>query len=158
MCIYFTGETEFSFGYANNGKKCYNRTFDDYGDSFEKGDSIAAYVDFETDPSSVIVSYGKNGVDQGVAFRIKRSDLGENENAVFYPHVLSKNCVFEMNFGQRVSLIGDEPFAPIKSDFELIQKRPMEARVSNAPRKTNKSDYEVGNIETTITYLNNLST
>lgn len=33
-----------------------------------------------------------------------------------------------MNFGQRVSLIGDEPFAPIKSDFLLIQKIPIEQR------------------------------
>jgi hypothetical protein len=36
-----------------------------------------------------------------------------------------------MNFGQRVSLIGDEPFAPIKSDFKLIQKLPIESRFSN---------------------------
>ena len=41
---------------------------------------------------------------------------------VLFPHVLTKNIVFEMNFGQRVSLIGDEPFAPIKADYLLIQK------------------------------------
>lgn len=66
-----------------------------------------------------------------------------NELAAFFPHVLTKNVVFEVNFGQRVSLIGDEPFAPIKSGFELIQKIPLETRFCNEPRKTNKSDYEV---------------
>lgn len=38
------GESKFSFGYASNGKKCVDKTFEDYGDSFEKGDSIAAYL------------------------------------------------------------------------------------------------------------------
>lgn len=51
--------------------------------------------------------------------------------------------MFEMNFGQRVSLIGDEPFAPIKSGFELMQKIPLEMRYRNAERILNKKEYEV---------------
>ncbi len=66
--------------------------------------------------------------------------------STFFPHVLSRNIVFEMNFGQRVSLIGDEPFAPIKSGFELIQKISLDKRVSNGPRSQNKKDYEVVNL------------
>ena len=38
------GESELSFGYASNGKKCCNKTFEDYGDQFDKADSIAAYI------------------------------------------------------------------------------------------------------------------
>ena len=54
----------------------------------------------------------------GVAYKISKLELIEylktNElyqnvpdSEIFYPHVLTKNVVFEMNFGQRVSLIGD---------------------------------------------------
>jgi hypothetical protein len=39
---------------------------------------------------------------------------------LFFPHVLSKNVVFELNFGQRVSLIGDEPFAPSLACFWFL--------------------------------------
>ncbi len=34
-----------------------------------------------------------------------KKDINKN-NLIFFPHVLTKNIVFEMNFGQRVSLIG----------------------------------------------------
>jgi hypothetical protein len=55
---------------------------------------------------------------------------------ILFPHVLTKNIVFEMNFGQRVSLIGDEPFAPIKADYLLIQKVPIAKRFcSDLPEK-----------------------
>jgi hypothetical protein len=50
---------------------------------------------------------------------------------IFFPHALSKNFVFEFNFGQRVSLIGDEPFAPIKTEFTFIQKLNNDARNSS---------------------------
>lgn len=181
------GESKFSFGYASNGKKCVDKTFEDYGDSFEKGDSIAAYLvcfvlliiiryeiffsnseikttfkDFESEPDMILISFSKNGIDQGVAFRIRHSELDSyvstlselqsNEDPkrvddlkVFFPHVLTKNVVFEVNFGQRVSLIGDEPFAPIKNGFELIQKIPLEARFRNESRSSDRHDYEVWN-------------
>lgn len=94
----------------------------------------------------------------GIAFVISKNDFfkscqnefkNEEQKFLFFPHVLSKNIVFEMNFGQRVSLIGDEPFAPsnllkvsliyskiikiwliniVKNDFLLIQKIPIEKR------------------------------
>ncbi len=92
------------------------------------------------------ISFSKNGIDLGEAFVVPKKDLDDylkklnaeaanaehqQECLIFFPHVLTKNIVFEMNFGQRVSLIGDEPFAPIKSDFKLIQKLPIESRFSN---------------------------
>ncbi len=76
-----------------------------------------------------MISFSRNGVDMGPAFKIAKKEVSkyvkENQkknnspnkdledqknsfesNYVFYPHVLSKNYVFEMNFGQRVSFIG----------------------------------------------------
>lgn len=86
----------------------------------------------------------------GVAFKVSRKELNEYVQStcsktqfVFFPHVLTKNVVFETNFGQRVSLIGDEPFAPIKSDFQLIQKLPLESRVHNERKFKCKADCEV---------------
>jgi hypothetical protein len=84
----------------------------------------------------------------GTAFKVDRIKLNEylnesEEKLVLFPHVLSKNVVFEMNFGQRVSYIGDEPFAPIKSGFQLIQKQPLEQRVAADPRPASKKDCEV---------------
>jgi len=86
----------------------------------------------------------------GIAFKACRKELSEYvKNAfsktqfIFFPHVLTKNVVFETNFGQRVSLIGDEPFAPIKADFQLIQKLPLELRVHNERKFKNKADCEV---------------
>ena len=38
------GENPFSFTFCNNGKKCTDKTFEDYGTTFEKGDSVAAYI------------------------------------------------------------------------------------------------------------------
>ena len=40
------------------------------------------------------------------------TEYSQDLKFLFFPHVLTKNIVFEVNFGQRVSLIGDEPFAP----------------------------------------------
>lgn len=161
------GEDGFSFAFCNNGKKCTNNVFEDYGETFEKGDSVASYIDFETDPTKIFISYSKNGIDLGPAFTINKSELTEkyekefsikksfnivkneesvnNSNVVFFPHVLTKNIVFEMNFGQRVSLIGDEPFAPIKSDYLLIQKIPIEKRTCSdhaSLKKDEESDVE----------------
>ena len=105
--------------------------------------------DFDSDKENFLVSFSKNGLDLGVAFRVDRAGLKKHlsgqqqQQAIFFPHVLSKNLVFEMNFGQRVSLIGDEPFAPITSGFELLQKLPLDKRFCNETRSTYKKDYEV---------------
>ena len=134
------GENKFSFAFCSNGKKMSDNQIEDYGESFKAGDSIAAYIDFESDPKKIIFSFSKNGIDLGTAYIIDKNDLetfynseftvklSETRHDVFFPHVLSKNIVFEMNYGQRVSVIGEEPFAPIKTEFSFIQKIPIEQR------------------------------
>ena len=119
--------------------------------------------DFISDPKRIFISYTKNGIDLGVAFVINKDDLTgyyeeefvhrktfentegikEAPGLVFFPHVLTKNVVFEMNFGQRVSLIGDEPFAPIKSDYLLIQKIPIEKRFCTDFQQRSKPDNDL---------------
>ena len=52
------------------------------------------------DAEPITISYSKNGNDLGVCFEIERAELGEQ---ALFPHVLSKNSEFEVNFGQMVS-------------------------------------------------------
>lgn len=38
------GESPFSIAYCSTGKICCNKVFEDYGEVFQKGDSIASYI------------------------------------------------------------------------------------------------------------------
>ena len=84
-----------SFGYGGTGKISDNCKFQNYGQQFGVGDVIGCYLDLNSDP--IIIKFTVNGVDQGVAFRVPRSQLG-SEDALF-PHILTKNQDFTVNFG-----------------------------------------------------------
>ena len=45
------------------------------------------------------ISYSKNGEDQGKCFTLDKELLGDK---ALFPHILSKNCEFEVNFGHKV--------------------------------------------------------
>lgn len=82
------------------------------------------------------LSFSKNGDDLGVAFRVSKESL--NERALL-PHVLCKNCVVELNFGQK-----EEPFFPPAEEFVFIHAVPVEDRVrTTLPPKT-MEECEVG--------------
>ena len=46
------------------------------------------------------ISYAKNGKDLGECFQVERSGL---EDKALFPHILTKNTSFEVNFGGQVS-------------------------------------------------------
>lgn len=82
---------------------------------------------FETE--EVELSFSKNGEDLGVAFRINKESLADR---ALLPHVLCKNCVVELNFGQK-----EAPFFPPPEEFVFIHAVPVEERVRTAvPPKT----------------------
>ena len=60
----------------------------------------------------VVMSYTVNGQNQGVAFRVPRCELG---SVALYPHVLTKNQDFSVNFGQMPAPLRDllPGFTPI---------------------------------------------
>ena len=89
------GEVKNSFGYGGTGKISDNCKFQSYGKTFGVGDVIGCYLDMNTDP--VIIKFTVNGVDQGVAFRVNKSDLS---GEALFPHVLTKNQDYTVNFGQ----------------------------------------------------------
>ena len=89
------GEVKNSFGYGGTGKISDNCKFLSYGKTFGVGDVIGCYLDMNTDP--VIMKFTVNGVDQGVAFRVSKSELS---GEALFPHILTKNQDYTVNFGQ----------------------------------------------------------
>lgn len=91
------GEDVNSYGFDACGKKVSNKTFVTYGKTFAEGDVVGTYINLELDP--IEINYTVNGENQGVAFQIPKSDLPESY--AFYPHIITKNISFEVNFGDR---------------------------------------------------------
>jgi len=89
------GEDDLSWCYSSaEGKMAHMKTFEEYGEKFEKGDIIGAFIDFTQD--EVNVTFSKNGEDQGDAFQIAKTEL---EGKFLFPHIMARNVKFEVNFG-----------------------------------------------------------
>lgn len=98
------GEAPLSFAYGGVGKKVLNSEFTDYGRKFgSRGDVIGVYLDLDSTPCQI--EYTLNGESQGVAFEFERSELGEE---ALFPHILSRNMAFRVNFGQLDKLLVNE--------------------------------------------------
>lgn len=121
------GEDEFSYGFDGRGLKAENSQFEEFGQTFGENDVIGCFANFETE--EIELSFSKNGEDLGVAFRINKDSLVDR---ALLPHVLCKNCVVELNFGQK-----EEPFFPPPEEFVFIHTVPVEELVRTAvPPKT----------------------
>jgi len=127
------GEEKLSYGYGGTGKASTECSFKDYGEKFAEGDVISAYVDFESEP--VIISFSKNGEDLGTCFEIPVADL---EGKALYPHILTKNTEFEVNFGEK-----EEPAFPLKEGFTWIATLPEDQRVRGAVPPAKKEECEM---------------
>ncbi|XP_067136543.1 heterogeneous nuclear ribonucleoprotein U-like protein 1 isoform X1 [Centruroides vittatus] len=102
------GEEPDSYGYGGTGKASTNCKFKDYGAPFIQGDTVTCYLNADANP--IEISYAKNGRHLGIAYRIQREQIGEQ---ALYPHVLTKNCEFFVNFGQL-----PEPLFPLCPGYE----------------------------------------
>jgi len=89
------GENASSWCYSSVGKKATNSVFEEYGVKIEKGDVFGAALDMEGD--DVVMSFTKNGEDQGEAFKFPKADL--NGQALF-PAILTRNTKFTAVFGK----------------------------------------------------------
>jgi heterogeneous nuclear ribonucleoprotein U-like protein 1 len=86
----------------------------------------------------VLVSYTFNGLSQGVAFEVPKAQL---ENKALFPHVLSKNIRFEVNFGERED--GWNLDQRFEGDFEWTSKVSLENRVKGPRKPEEKKQCEV---------------
>lgn len=71
-----------------------------------------------------------------MAFRINKGSLADR---ALLPHVLCKNCVVELNFGQK-----EEPFFPPPGEFVFIHAVPVAERVRTAVPPKTIEECEVG--------------
>ncbi|KAB2637452.1 heterogeneous nuclear ribonucleoprotein U-like protein 1 [Pyrus ussuriensis x Pyrus communis] len=104
------GETAFGFG-----------NFSDYGEKFGLGDTIVCAVDLE-DKSLASIGFYKNGKWLGRATFFEVKVLGDSGvdtaagkmewESGFFPHVLLKNVVVELQFSVEDGLVAEEGFKP----------------------------------------------
>lgn len=123
-----------SFGYGGTGKASVDSKFKDFGQTFSSGDSIIAYIDFDND-GPILMSYAKNGEDLGTCFEVNRDELGDK---ALFPHILSKNCEFVLNYGQL-----ENPINPIQEGFAFINDIPETDRVRGTMPPAKKEECEV---------------
>uniref|UniRef100_A0A3B4AQA2 B30.2/SPRY domain-containing protein n=1 Tax=Periophthalmus magnuspinnatus TaxID=409849 RepID=A0A3B4AQA2_9GOBI len=132
-CSTQLGEEPFSFGYGGTGKKSSDCKFADYGERFGENDVIGCYIDFESG-DEVEMSYSKNGVSLGVAFRTTKEALA---GRALFPHVLVKNCAVEFNFGQK------EPYFPPPEGYTYIDKINLEDKIRGTKGPDSKAECEI---------------
>ena len=56
-CSLQLGMEDFSYAYCSNGKKLKNSVYEDYGESFQKSDSVAAYIVITNPSKYYILTY-----------------------------------------------------------------------------------------------------
>ncbi|CAN7995448.1 unnamed protein product, partial [Ixodes hexagonus] len=129
------GEEPLSYGYGGTGKISVDCKFKDYGQPFAEGDVILGLADMDSDP--VRLSFAKNGNDLGVAFEVPKATLAGQP---LFPHVLSKNCSFEVNFGQK-----EAPWFPLPKayqDYSFLGCVPLDERLRGTQGPKKKADCE----------------
>ncbi|KAI9565446.1 hypothetical protein GHT06_009238 [Daphnia sinensis] len=132
---YQLGEDPFSYGYGGTGKISQNCEFKDYGVPFQLNDVVGVYLDASEEKETVEISFCVNGASQGVAFTLTKEEL--NGRALF-PHILTKNCRFEVNFGQK-----EEPWFPPMEGYEWASKIPVESRIRGARTPATRADCQM---------------
>lgn len=130
------GEGEFSYAYESSGRFLTNKLFTSFGAPFSSGDVVGSYVSI--DDENVSVTYTLNGTLQGTAITVPRSEFPEEGFALF-PHILSRNYAFEVNYGLR-----EEPW--FKSPEELGEYKFLEqaeGKVKGPKRPETRGECEV---------------
>lgn len=89
----------------------------------------------ESDP--VIISYTVNGEVQPTAFTIPRSELPDE--ASMFPHILTRNIKFEVNFGQNEDTWFEAPSE--FSEYQLLKE--VEEKVSGMVQPSTRQECEV---------------
>ena len=132
------GENDKSWCYSSSeGKMANNKKFDEYGEAIAKGDTIGAFIDFSGD--EINVTFTKNGDDQGDAFQITRAEL---DGAALFPHIMTRNVKFEVNFGiDKESADRDNWHAPLSEEYVKVGK--MTERVRGNARITSRDQCEM---------------
>lgn len=119
------GESLHSFGFGGTGKFSTAGRFSDYGENFGVGDTIICCLDLETKPASI--GFAKNGQWLGVARQFEdltNLDVVDHPTkqlkwqSAFFPHILLKNVVVNLQFSVEDGLDAVEGYKPWVSAIE----------------------------------------
>lgn len=130
------GEDPLSYGYGGTGKISTKCQFKDFGPPFQAGDCILGLADMTSDP--IQIGFAKNGKFIGWAYKVRKSEL---QGKALFPHVLTKNCSFEVNFGQR-----EEPYFKLPDnmkEFTFISCLPLDQRIGGTRPPAKREDCEM---------------
>ena len=129
------GEGEEGWGFSTLGNKVHNSVFTEYGAKCEKTDVIGSYVDFTDE--KVVFSWSKNGEDLGQAFEIQRSEL---KGQALFPHIISRNVKFEVNFGHDSSGAPMDNWAASNHTSTKLSLIPQSQLVKSPARISKRGD------------------
>jgi len=134
------GEDNLSWCYSSaEGKMAHMRTFEEYGEKFEKGDVIGAFIDFTQE--EINVTFTKNGEDQGDAFQISKADV---DNKALFPHIMARNVKFEVNFGVDKESADKEKWKDaLDGDYVKVGAVDEVSRVRGSPRIASRDQCEM---------------
>lgn len=119
------GESMHSFGFGGTGKFSNAGRFSDYGEKFGVRDTIVCCIDLETKPASI--GFAKNGKWLGAAKHfenlanlevVNRPKKHPNWQSAFFPHILLKNVVVNLQFSVEDGLNVVEGYKPWQSAIE----------------------------------------
>ncbi|XP_026482305.1 uncharacterized protein LOC113389492 [Ctenocephalides felis] len=137
------GEDALSFGYESSGKFVSNNEFTDYGVQIKETDVVGAYLDLDSTPCTI--KFTVNGEEQGIAKEFEKSIL---EGKALFPHVLTKNISFKINFGQNEkSLLNRPKVVKVVEDKKEVKdepvQEPMETDTSEESKEVKSTDVEM---------------
>lgn len=94
----------------------------------------------ESDP--ITIAFTVNGENQGVAFQIPKDDL---EGEALFPHIITKNMSFDVNFGQHPNKwcnVTEKPETDrvdyVDEEEEPVEPPPREVCIQYKVTKRNK--------------------
>lgn len=91
--------------------------------------------DSAEDKDVVELSFTVNGASQGVAFSVKKEELNDRP---LFPHILTKNCRIEVNFGQK-----EEPWFQPLEGFQWASQVAPESRVRGTQAPGTRADCQM---------------
>jgi len=131
LCGFTLGEEPLSYGYGGTAKASTDCKFKDYGTRFGVGDVVGAYLDMDASPHTI--SFSVNGAPQGLAYHIRPHEL---QGQALFPHVLTKNITFKVNFGAEAAV------SPALEGYSMAGLVPVEHRVRSAPAPASAEECE----------------
>ncbi|CAG7835827.1 unnamed protein product [Allacma fusca] len=125
------GQEKLSYCWDSSGKIYKSGETEDFSETFDKGDVVGVSLNLDADP--VELKFTKNGAIVGTTVEIPKENLLDK---TLFPHILSRNVKFSVNFGD-----SETAFTP-EEGYALVSKVEEENRVRGPSRAETKDQCE----------------